>query len=365
MGSPARRKYIDWARGLAVLIMVEAHTLDAWTRLSDRSSTIYGYLLIFGGLAAPLFLWLAGVGLAVAAERAVAAGKTRTVALEAVVRRGTEIFLLAFLFRLQAFIVSPGSWPITLFRVDILNIMGPSIAVAGLIWGFARGRRAAVVLTSSAAVLVAMVTPILRRAEWVGLLPTWFQWYIRPAGDHTTFVLFPWAGFVFAGASCGCLIASTRDIAAERRLFAGIVAAGALMVGLGFYGASLPTIYQASSFWTSSPTYFAIRVGGMMVLLAALYFGAPITRWLPRATGILEILGRNSLFIYWIHVELVYGYASWVIRRKLPLLGTLVAFLLFCGLLYVAILFRDRVVRAWKDRKSQKTAQRGALTAGI
>ena len=27
-----RRGYIDWLRGVSVLIMIEAHTLDAWTR---------------------------------------------------------------------------------------------------------------------------------------------------------------------------------------------------------------------------------------------------------------------------------------------------------------------------------------------
>ena len=29
-----RRTYIDWLRGLAVVIMIEAHTLDSWTRSS-------------------------------------------------------------------------------------------------------------------------------------------------------------------------------------------------------------------------------------------------------------------------------------------------------------------------------------------
>ena len=28
----SRRGYIDWLRGISVLIMIEAHTLDAWTR---------------------------------------------------------------------------------------------------------------------------------------------------------------------------------------------------------------------------------------------------------------------------------------------------------------------------------------------
>src|SRR5262245_45165423 len=100
--------YIDWARGLAVLLMIEAHVTDAWTRPADKTSFAYGIAVILGGFAAPLFLWLAGVGVALAAART-AERRNRRAAVEAMCKRGLEIFLLAFLFRLQAFIVSPPS----------------------------------------------------------------------------------------------------------------------------------------------------------------------------------------------------------------------------------------------------------------
>jgi uncharacterized membrane protein len=32
-----RRAYLDWLRGVAVLIMVEAHTFDSWTAPVDRN----------------------------------------------------------------------------------------------------------------------------------------------------------------------------------------------------------------------------------------------------------------------------------------------------------------------------------------
>ena len=119
----SRRRYIDWARGIAVLIMIQAHALDAWTRHADRRSLTFGYFLVLGGFAAPMFLWLAGLGLVLSAERVLEKTGRRSGAAEAIVRRGAEIFILAFLFRIQAFIISPGSSPVTLFRVDILNVM--------------------------------------------------------------------------------------------------------------------------------------------------------------------------------------------------------------------------------------------------
>ncbi len=62
-----RRGYLDWLRGVAVLIMFEAHTLDSWTRLQDRTHPAYGYLMVLAGFGAPLFLFLAGVALSLPA----------------------------------------------------------------------------------------------------------------------------------------------------------------------------------------------------------------------------------------------------------------------------------------------------------
>src|ERR1700676_4207482 len=132
--------------------MIEAHTLDAWTRPADHSTLAFGNLSVLGGFAAPLFLWLAGTALVLSAERgARRTGRPNAPAL-AVVRRGLEIFILAFLFRLQAFIVSPGSSVVTLFRVDILNVMGPSIVAAGLLWGVVENRLALVIVYAVSAI---------------------------------------------------------------------------------------------------------------------------------------------------------------------------------------------------------------------
>jgi uncharacterized membrane protein len=344
-----RRAYIDWARGLAVLLMIEAHTVDAWTRTSARRGPAFRDAIILGGFAAPLFLWLAGVAVVLAAAATVRRGGSRQEAAAAVCRRGLEIFVLAFLFRLQGFIVTPGGHPVTLFRVDILNIMGPSIVVAGLVWGVARTMAARVVSYAVLAGAFTMLTPIVRTTSAVAALPIWLQWYVRPAGDLTTFTLFPWAAFVFAGAAVGALLAAAGD-RSERRLHAALAVVGAALIVGGFWTAGRPTIYSASSFWTTSPTWFAIRVGILMVALSAMYLLAP-------PIPVVERLGRSSLFIYWIHVELVYGYASWLWRHRLPLWATAIAYIAFCALMYRTIGWRDRIIDWWRARR------RGAGTA--
>jgi uncharacterized membrane protein len=330
--------------------MIEAHTIDAWTRPADRRTAIFGSLGLLGGFAAPLFLWLAGVGVALSATRTETRTGSRTAAVEAIFRRGLEIFILAFAFRLQAFVLSPGSHPITLFRVDILNIMGPSIAAAALVWAVSTRTTGLVAAYAVIAASVALVTPVIRIAPFVNALPLWFQWYVRPAGEYTTFTAFPWAGFVFAGVACGVLLAAAQREGDERRLHVVLAGIGAALVAIGWYTSLRPTIYHQSSFWTSSPTWFAIRVGVMMIALAALYALGRFAERHHLACRPLERLGRASLFIYWVHIELVYGYASWLWRRRLPLGTALLAFAAFSALMYGLVIIRDRVVQRWSAR---------------
>jgi uncharacterized membrane protein len=341
----ARKGYVDWARGLAVLIMIEAHTIDAWTRASDRHSAPFAYLTILAGFAAPLFLWLAGLGVAMSAARVQTRTGRRSAAVESACRRGLEIFLLAFLFRLQAFVISPGSHPVTLFRVDVLNVMGPAMVAAGILWATSNRSAVRALVYSVAAVVLAMTTPLVRAAEWVDMLPTWIQWYLRPAGEYTTFTLLPWAGFVMAGAAIGVIVGTASNGTNARRASLFIGAAGLVVSVVGYAAAFQPSIYSVpSSFWTSSPTWFAMRVGLMMAVLALLSVIPERQGWAFSWQRPLATLGRASLFVYWIHVELVYGYASWAWRLRLPVWGSVAACILFTALIYGVVLARDRFV---------------------
>jgi uncharacterized membrane protein len=328
--------------------MLGWHTADAWTRPGDRYSSAFNWVLMLGGFAAPLFLWLAGLCVAKSASRRVRAGEPRQDVAAAICKRGLEIFVLAFLFRLQAFVVSPGNHAISIFRVDILNVMGLAIVGAGLLWGLGGGAIGRVIWYGALAAGLALLTPIVHATASVDLLPTLTQWYLRPTGDLTTFTLLPWSGFVLAGAACGVVLGTSDDIRAERRaqLVFGLV--GALLVGLGHHLSTRPSIYAESNFWTNSPAWFAMRVGILMIGVGFLHAMVGIVARANVTRDPLERLGRSSLFVYWLHVELVYGYATWPLRRRLPLWGTFVAFVAFSLLMYAAVMARDRVAENWR-----------------
>ena len=55
-------------------------------------------------------------------------------------------------------------------------------------------------------------------------------------------------------------------------------------------------------------------------------------------------LGRNSLFVYWIHVEMVYGVLATPLRRALSLEQVLLANVAMCILMILAIRLKDRLL---------------------
>jgi uncharacterized membrane protein len=355
VASAGRRRYLDWLRGAAVLIMIEGHTLDSWTLPADRTSRWYGWAIAIAGMGAPLFLFLAGVSVAFAAAGRAAQLGSDAAAAQTVRRRGWRIFLYAFLFRLQSFVLSAATAPLTLLKVDILNVMGPSIVAAATLWQSARGIAGRVLVLSATTVAIAMLTPILRVSPLVDVLPDPLQWYFRPVPGRTNFTLLPWSGFVTSGAAAGLLLQRATDPGRERRVIAGLAAAG-LLLGAGGYAFSyLPPLYSSTNFWTSSPTFFFLRTG---LLLMAVGVGWAWERrpWPTRGWSPLVLLGVDSLFVYWVHVELVYGVLTQPLHRQLPLSWVAPAYAVFTGLMLGLVLLKRRGREWWRARRAQAAA---------
>ena len=328
---PERRGYLDWLRGVGVLIMIEAHTLDSWTRLTDRARPSYKWAIVLGGFGAPIFLFLAGVAMALAANARMRRGMSEAEAGRRAVRRAWQVFGFAFLFRLQSLLISGGGLRAFL-KVDILNVMGVSMLVAAVLWRLGRSTRTRGLLLAAATVAAAMLTPPVRSTPWLDWLPNAVEAYLRPDPGRSTFTLFPWGGFLFAGVLAGMWLDfgdKAFERAVERRRVAWLCAVG-LAIGAGAYAASyLPPLYQQTSYWTSSPTFFFVRLGMLAGLVAVAFTWSKLWegRWSP-----LQEFGVASLFVYWVHVEMVYGVVSTPLHRALTfeqVIGAMLAFSLF------------------------------------
>jgi uncharacterized membrane protein len=182
----------------------------------------------------------------------------------ATIRRGAEIFAFGLLFRLQEYIIAWGWAPLSdLLRVDVLNTIGLSMMLMGvlcwLVLTLRQGAEARVALVLAAAgtgLLISLLTP-----------PLWTTW--RP---DWLFPISPWTAFAFAGLAIGFILQSEK---AHQRQGLTFFLAGAS--GLGFIAAARwfnvqpHQLYAAYDYWHTSPNFFLIRAGMLLVILTASY----------------------------------------------------------------------------------------------
>lgn len=322
--------------------MVEAHTLDAWV-VSDalvRDQPRFKMLQFLAGWAAPLFLFLAGVSVSLAAASHLRKGKSIAEASWLVQKRGWQVVLLAYIFRLQSFMLSPTAPLSSMLKVDILNVMGLAMVMAAWCWARGQSKRDAALWLLIPGALCVILAQYSSGWWWPTLLGDRLQGYVRLLGDNSNFSLLPWGGFVFAGAWFGRVLVAPRDAAADRALHVRIALAGLAIFVAAFAGSYVPAL-TPSKFWTNSSSFFLIRIGVMLMLvsLAWLWMQRPgASHWSP-----MVVFGQTSLFIYWVHVEVVYGFPTYPLRHELSIAGWLVAYAAFTLLMLgVAILWQRR-----------------------
>ena len=245
-------------------------------------------------------------------------------------RRGWQIFGLAFLFRLQALLISGGRFPQALLKVDILNVMGLAMVLAGAVWALVPDRRARAACLLAASVPIALLAPPLTGAAWLDALPDWLEMYFRQAPGRTSFSLFPWPAYLLAGVAIGSWLA-TADGAAEARVARRLGVYGALLAAAGGLATLLPPFAGVSTPMTSAPSFFCVRLGLVMlaVPLARAWQARRAAGWSP-----LREFGLASLFVYWIHVEMAYGRPAGALHRALGFWQALAATLALIALLY-------------------------------
>ena len=361
----SRLAYIDWMRGLACVLMFQTHGYDSWLGGTARQSRFFMDSQLLGTFPAPLFLFLAGISFALVTVKLQQKGMSAGEIARSTIRRGAEIFGFGLLFRLQEYVIAWGWAPKSdLFRVDILNTIGVSMMLMGVMcWialsltetmpGYARpdsGGRLSLhvpklaVVAICTALAISFLTPLL----WTTWSPHWLPWplesYINGVHNLGTpqpwlFPIFPWSGFAFSGLAVGFILQSEWAKIRGAWVFAIVGAAGLALVEFSrVLDRSSYQLYPVYDYWHTSPSFFLIRVGMLLLIVAASYAWC---RWGAGQWGFSPLiqLGQASLVVYWVHIEFVYGRVSILKKHAQGIggatLGLGIIFLAMLGLAYV------------------------------
>jgi uncharacterized membrane protein len=341
-----RLTFLDYSRGMAVVIMLQGHVFHSFNRTDLRSDGPFMLSQFMGGIGPAIFLVLTGITLAFLMDRREQQGLAPAARWGAALRRAGYLFSLAFLFRLQLWLFAYPQSPWTdLFKVDILNCMGFAIGLMSIMAIFTTADR--VRLSAGLGLAIAIAAPLVSAIDW-RWLPPQVSAYFVPSFQY--FAFFPWAAFIAFGLSIGSAIRLAKPEQMNRMMQWGTLAGFALILA-GQYFSNLPySLYPKSDFWLNSPGLIVIKLGVVLLFLAFTfvwteYVVGPSWSWLRQ-------LGTTSLLVYWVHIELVYGrwFGPW--KEKLSNIECAV-----CAVLVIALMLGLSTIRTnWRTLKTNATA---------
>jgi len=310
-----RLEYLDWVRGLGAAVMLQGHVFQSYLKPELKEGGPYLLSQFLGGMPPALFLFLTGVTLAFLMDSTERKGVAPVERVTTSLRRAAYLFGLAFAFRLQLWIFGiPAPWQ-DLFRVDVLNCMGFSIAALSAMALFRTAER--IRLCAVLGLAIAFGSPLISQIDWSGV-PWLVRAYLIP--DYNFFGIFPWGAYLAFGMSAGSIIRTVSPDAIERCMQWAAVLGGALILACQYFANAPYRIYAKSEFWLNSPAQILTKLGVTLLLLAFAFlwtrYGAkPGWSWVRQ-------FGTTSLLVYWVHIELIYGRASGLWKGNLNVAQT-------------------------------------------
>ena len=282
------------------LVMVQGHLNDALLSPAAKAGVLYQLQLVIHGSTAPGFLFASGF----------VAGLPRApLSVRASVRRARRLlFLLGVGYALHLPYLSLWKTLLQATPADKAHALSCSalhviavtqLFVLALQW--AVGRRW-VAVAAGLAMLVLAATPAVWASDLSRRLPLALGAYIDVRAAPSAFPVFPYSAFVLAGTVAGAALGRQDAATRARRALrggAGLLAAGAL-VALALRG--------RVEFWGPSPGYALLRLGALLLLLLGV---ERAVRRKGRLASALALIGHETLLVYVLHLQLLYGAVLW------------------------------------------------------
>lgn len=358
---PPRLGFIDLARAVAILLMLEGHFVDIALAEPWRSGGGAGFVVWqhMRGLAAPMFFTVTGIIFAYLLGRSSEAGFWQGRRVRRGLRRAMELFFWGYLLQIDATrlpeVVQSGPTA-RMEAFHVLQCIATGLLVILVLHGLFRrfGRPLLVGLCLAGGFSLFAASILLANQD--GLLPAQAPAFIQNAvrGPVGPFPVAPWLGFTLYGAAIGIGLRGREGD--TRRLAVGFLCGGLLLSATGWtfdhaFGNVWLDLTGHAAADRVLPTMFHGRFGQVLLLLGILMW---IERKVSGSPEWLRRIGRNTFPIYVGHVIVLYGgifgigMNDWLWRELNPWQSALGAVLFCAGFGYV-VQWTEPVVLRWRD----------------
>jgi uncharacterized membrane protein len=308
--------FIDLMRALAVLMMVQGHTVDTFLADSYRTfdSPLFTLWWSIRGLTAPIFLFTAGTVFTYLLRLNQVPFNENPRVKKGVKRFFLLIFIAYFMRYPTPYVVyfkevTDYQWK-NFFAIDVLHLIAFGILfVVGLSYIGEKFKLRDQILFPLAALISFVLYAPFSKINWVSFLPMPVAGYFYQE-TGSLFPLVPWTGFVFSGAFLGSYLAHNPDAFKSRTFSVRLLYTGLFFLAFSGIGNALEVaFYGESNFWTTSPNLVFFRLGIVILLNSIVSYIALKFHNIPK---LLMQIGRNSLPIYVVHIIILYG-SAWTL----------------------------------------------------
>jgi uncharacterized membrane protein len=330
LSSSERVLWLDWFRGLAVLGMVWVHTANALLHSDLQSTPWFAELTFWHGLIAPSFFWISGF------VRGFLAHPDRPPGLKSATKL-LRLLLIGYALHFPFHALFARDWSISIWRsawqVDVLHTLAFTglilILIERLLKPSPSHWHSFLWLTP----MLAFVLPTDAANHWhIGLPP--IDAWINPQ-NGSLFPIFPWVGFGIAGFASGRFCRGAN----QKKRITQLAAIGAL------FALALPQIHGLNS----THVFFLQRLGWILLFAGAtVWILAPLFQRLPLLDRWLRSVGRQTLWIYVIHLLVLFsipfpgGALNQQFHQNQPLLQTFLWFLAITLICLTTLTFKSR-----------------------
>jgi uncharacterized membrane protein len=316
MSKPNKRIiFLDLMRALAVIMMIQGHTIDAFLGDQYRSynSSVFDVWFTLRGFTAPIFMFTSGVTF-MYLFRLQSIPFIENPRVKKGMYRVFILILVGYLLRfptprmLDFSEVTHLQW-MTFFTVDALHLIGFGLLMLMVLAYIAeKYKRSDYLVFSVGALILFSLFFITEKIHWANFIPIPFAGYLY-SGTGSLFPLFPWSGYVVCGGILGSYLAKNPESSTSKKFSYKLIGLGAFLVLMSeaihlfennFYG--------NKEFWTDNAALLFYRVGIVIMLNG---FMSLISMRIKGVPKIICQVGKNTLLVYAVHAIIIYGNA-WI-----------------------------------------------------
>jgi uncharacterized membrane protein len=305
--------FIDLMRAIAVLQMVQGHTIDVLLAPELRTTElpVYAVWYFLRGMTAPIFMFTAGTVFTYLFH-SVKRPFEQNYRVKKGLRRAFLLIFLGYFLKYPTWTifdfsdVTSDKWQLFI-SADVLQLIGFSLLILLLILFIAEKLKlnyTATFIIISAVIFVA--SPFIETINWISFLPAPIAAYFY-SGSGSLFPLFPWSGYVIAGGILGCYLAQNPLVFKTSRFskLLGIFGVAFTLIAI-FSEIILKSLQVQIIDPQAEPNTIFYRVGFVLLLTAVVSYISLRVNHIPH---IIILAGRNTLLIYVVHLIILYGSA--------------------------------------------------------